>query len=191
MGVFNVTSQPLTELLPLSDFSGIWPSSSYVVRAHSSGKVSRLLVAGHEDSQLSISLDIRGYDVLSAYPVSFFDGKRYGRVAVANLGLLGKMTGCAAITSNDISSLANGRVVVDTRLKALGTLGVYISILPRLSIRDDLMITILGSPIAFETVAISEVDNHILEIDIAKAWKLGNLNAGWSNEVEVKVYFNS
>ena len=153
--------------------------------------MSRLLVAGHEDSQLSISLDIRGYDVLSAYPVSFFDGKRYGRVAVANLGLLGKMTGCAAITSNDISSLANGRVVVDTRLKALGTLGVYISILPRLSIRDDLMITILGSPIAFETVAISEVDNHILEIDIAKAWKLGNLNAGWSNEVEVKVYFNS
>lgn len=148
-------------------------------------------MAGHEDSQLSITLDVRGYEVLSAFPVSFFEGRRYGRIAVANLGLLGKMTGCAAIASSDVSSLANGRVVVDTRLKALGTLGVYISILPKLSIRDDLMITILGYPIAFETVTISEADDHILEIDVAKAWKLGNLNAGWSNEAEVKVYFNS
>jgi hypothetical protein len=34
------------------------------------------------------------------------------------------------------------------------------------------------------------VDQHVLEIDVAAAWKEMDLEPGWSNEVEVKVYIN-
>lgn len=51
------------------------------------------------------------------------------------------------------------------------------------------MITILGQPIPPETVSISEVDPHVLEVDIEKAWEKMELKGGWANEVEVKVYF--
>ena len=40
------------------------------------------------------------------------------------------------------------------------------------------------------TVKVSEVDKHVLEIDVEKAWKELDLESGWSNEVEVKVYLN-
>jgi hypothetical protein len=42
---------------------------------------------------------------------------------IANLGLVGKMSGAAAIVDNKITELPNGRVLLDTNLKALGVLG--------------------------------------------------------------------
>jgi len=42
---------------------------------------------------------------------------------IANLGLLGKMAGAAAVVDNKITKLENGKIVIDTNLKALGVLG--------------------------------------------------------------------
>lgn len=67
-------------------------------------------------------------------------------------------------------------------------LGIYISHLPDLSIQDEFMITIQGQPIPPHTVAVNRMDSHVLDIDIESAWKEMGLEAGWSNEVEVKVY---
>lgn len=53
-----------------------------------------------------------------------------------------------------------------------------------------MIITILGKVIPVHTVKISEADAHVLEIDIETAWKELKLSAGWSNEVEVKIYLN-
>jgi hypothetical protein len=52
-----------------------------------------------------------------------------GRVFVTNLGLVGKMTGAAAIVSTSIELQLNGRIYIDTRLKALGVLGIQHSLL--------------------------------------------------------------
>lgn len=51
------------------------------------------------------------------------------------------------------------------------------------------MATIQGQPIPPHTVIVSKTSSHVLEIDIETAWKEMGLDAGWSNEVEVKVYF--
>jgi hypothetical protein len=119
------------------------------------------------------------------------------------------MAGAAAIVDNRITKLENQKIVIDTNLKALGVLGkefyvpslsgkkvlthligLYISTLPNLSWKDALMITILGKVIPVHTITVSKSDEHVLEIDIEKAWKELQLESGWSNEVEVKIYIS-
>jgi len=70
-------------------------------------------------------------------------------------------------------------------------LGLYISTLPDISFKDDMIIMILGKVVPLSTVKTSKVDSRVLEIDIAAAWKELDLEAGWSNEVEVKIFINS
>jgi hypothetical protein len=67
--------------------------------------------------------------------------------------------------------------------------GIYISTLPKMTIEGDFMATIQGQAIPPETVSVSEADKHVLQVDLEVAWKKMGLKAGWSNEVEVKVYF--
>jgi hypothetical protein len=54
-----------------------------------------------------------------------------------------------------------------------------------------MIITILGKVLPLSTIQNSKIDSHVLEIDIAAAWKELDLEAGWSNEVEVKIFINS
>ena len=79
--------------------------------------------ADHSTALLTASLDIRGYEIFTAFPLATFTGKKHSQIQVSNLGLVGKMTGSAAIVASHISKLENGRILLDTRLKALGVLG--------------------------------------------------------------------
>lgn len=126
VGIFNVSQRPLTELIPLSKFPGVVEAQYYVVRAHTTGLVSRPMQVVDRDSLLPISLGIRGYEILSTYPLRGFVDKKEETTWIANLGLLGKMAGAAAITNNKMTKLENGRILVDTNVKALGTLGQYL-----------------------------------------------------------------
>ncbi|KAK4447603.1 raffinose synthase Sip1 [Podospora aff. communis PSN243] len=189
MGVFNVTSEPITELIHLSRFSGSVPGTEYIIRSHVTGKVSPALKTESSGSVVTVSLGQEGYDVLSAFPLATFEGKTRGRVSVTNLGLVGKMTGCAAILNSRYSVQENGRLLVASNVKALGVVGLYISTLPELSITDDLMASIQGQVIPPRTVSIDDADGRILKIDVETAWNEMGLRSGWSNEVEVKVYF--
>ena len=77
-----------------------------------------------KNSLVNISLGIRGYDILSSYPLrGFVDQEKSETVWIANLGLLGKMSGAAAVVDNRTTKLENGRIFIDTSLKALGVLG--------------------------------------------------------------------
>lgn len=60
-----------------------------------------------------------------------------------------------------------------------------------MSVERDFMVTIQGLPIPPHTVAVDQNDGHVLGIDIQKAWTEMDLSSGWSNEVEVKIYFDS
>ncbi len=140
---------------------------------------------------IRISLGVRGYDILSAYPLrGFVDSNTSSTTWIASLGLLGKMAGAAAIVDNRITKLENGRIVIDVTLKALGVLGLYISTLPDISWQHAMIITILGKVIPVVTVKVSTVDEHVLEVDIERAWRELDLESGWSNEVEVKIHIN-
>ncbi|KAI1103611.1 glycoside hydrolase family 36 protein [Jackrogersella minutella] len=191
LGVFNTSQNPLSELIALACFPGVIPEMEYVVRAHRSGLVTPVIKPDMSTANVAVSLDVRGYDIFTAYPVTQYKSETNGMIFIANLGLVEKMTGAAAITTYQSELLETGRVFFSTQLKALGVLGVYISSLPDMSIARDFMVTIQGQPIPFHTVAIDAADNHVLTIDVETAWKDMGLVAGWSNEVEVKVYFDS
>ncbi|TVY71546.1 putative galactinol--sucrose galactosyltransferase [Lachnellula suecica] len=191
IGVFNVSQRPLTELIPISKFPGVVEAQYYIVRAHSSGLITKPLQVVDASSLVHISLGIRGYDILSSYPLrGFVDEMKNETTWLANLGLIGKMAGAAAIVDNRITKLENGKIVIDTNLKALGILGIYISTLPKISWKDTTIIMILGKVIPVHTVTISKSDEHVLEIDVEAAWKELDLESGWSNEVEVKIYLS-
>jgi hypothetical protein len=143
---------------------------------------------------------VRGYDVLSAYPVyKLMFGEE--AISVAVLGLLGKMTGACAIISSDIHVTENRkRVRIDVSLKALGVLGIWMSDLigkDGKSVDENMLVMILGKVVPRERVVIKDVDfpdsdekstAGILEIDIEGAWKDMALDAGWSNEVRMQIF---
>jgi hypothetical protein len=52
------------------------------------------------------------------------------------------------------------------------------------------MITIQGKVLPVRTISVSKVSEYVLEIDVEKAWEELELDSGWSNEVEVKIYIN-
>ncbi|TGO35100.1 hypothetical protein BHYA_0170g00120 [Botrytis hyacinthi] len=192
IGFFNVSQRPLSELVPLSKFPGVEEAQFYIIRAHSSGAISQPMQVVDPQALIYVSLAVRGYDILSAYPLrGFVDQKNDNTTWIANLGLLGKMAGAAAIVGTKMTKSENGKILIDTNIKALGTLGIYISTLPDVSYEDTLLVTIFGKVVPLHTVSISKTDPHVLEIDTLAAWKELELSGGWSNEVEVKIYINS
>lgn len=125
VGVFNVAPKEVEEIVTLKDFPGT-EEGCYVVRSHVSESLCEPCT--QEDStSICVSLDVKGYDILSAYPVQSFEVSS-GEIQVANLGLLGKMTGAAAIVNTDVYVENAGRIRVWTALKALGTLGECLSL---------------------------------------------------------------
>lgn len=195
LGLFNIQSAEASSIVSLMDFSGIHEDSEgqYIVRAHSSGKISHRM-SPTRDSLVSVVLEPKGWEILTAYPTRSFTlkgshGDNVSRTHVAVLGLLGKMTGAAAVVTSDISVVENGRLRVDISLKALGTLGIYFSDLQNKTIAKNFMVTILGLPIPQNTVWKQGGDNaHVLAIDVLAAWKSMKLDSGWSNEAFVQVF---
>ena len=127
LGVFNISPQPLTEIITLKDFPGT-ENGTYVVRSHIGGRVCDPCTQ-EDSSTICMDLNVKGYDILSAYPVQSFELK-HGTVQIANLGLLEKMTGAAAIVGTDFRVESAGRIRISTALKALGTLGQFGFYLP-------------------------------------------------------------
>ncbi|KAG6056066.1 hypothetical protein E4U32_005916 [Claviceps aff. humidiphila group G2b] len=175
LGVFNVSTRRLNELLPLACFPGVLSSIEYVVRAHTTGKVSDPAFIETPASLTVVSLDVQQYEILCAFPVTPFGGRKYVNGHAGFVGLTAKMTGCAALTAVTIFQSRIGRVDLVCSLRALGVLGVFISTLPSMSIRDDFMVTVRDNPVPLETVRRSETDPRVLEIDLERAWDLMNL----------------
>lgn len=74
---------------------------------------------------LCVSLEVRGYEIFSSYPLrGFVDEKKSETLWLANLGLLGKMSGAAAVVGSKMTKQETGRVVIETNIKAFGVLGM-------------------------------------------------------------------
>ncbi|KAJ5175227.1 Aldolase-type TIM barrel [Penicillium canariense] len=199
LGLFNIHSAQASCMVSLTDFPGIYDDADgqYIIRAHTSGKVTGLMQPLAQDSLVSVILEEKGWEILTAYPTRPFrlrggggsnpPGEAFTHVAI--LGLLGKMTGAAAVVSSDISMTENGRLRFDVHLKALGTLGIYISDLQDRGIADNFMVMILGQPVPQKTVWKEGGENaNVLAIDVLAAWKAMKLDSGWSNEAFVQIF---
>ena len=119
LGIFNINQKRISELLSLREFPGILDSKSYIVRAHTSGKVTSIMDGRSKTASMGMDLGVRGWEIMTAYPLhDLRPGSR-----IANLGLLGQMTGSAAVLSSWIVQDSAGKIVITTTLKALGILG--------------------------------------------------------------------
>ncbi|KAJ5788276.1 hypothetical protein N7457_003266 [Penicillium paradoxum] len=199
LGLFNINSAQASSIVSLMDFPGIHEDSHghYIVRAHSSGKISTRMRPLTQNSLVAVVLEPEGWEILTAYPTCSFTLKGShgcnpsgdGLTHVAVLGLLGKMTGAAAVVTSDISLVENGRLRFDISLKALGTLGIYFSDLQDRTIARNFMVMILGRAVPEETVWIEGGETaNVLAIDVLAAWKAMKLDSGWSNEAFVQVF---
>ncbi|KAL4810936.1 raffinose synthase or seed imbibition protein Sip1-domain-containing protein [Aspergillus unguis] len=198
MGLFNLDGKaspssgdrgPKSGLVRVDEFPGVYDKSGgkqkqkYIVRAHRTGVIKSDLTPS---SVISVSVDegANGWDILTVFPSRQFTFKDI-TTNVAVLGLLGKMTGAAAVVNSDIYIQTNGRLRVDISLKALGVLGVYISELVHWDIDEHFMVLVSGQAVPRKTVW--RENGCVLAVDIEEAWNSLGLEAGWSNEVHVSV----
>ncbi|KAH9863252.1 hypothetical protein IAQ61_009529 [Plenodomus lingam] len=193
LGVFNCTSRTLAEFIGLDAFPGA-EQGMYIIRSHTDGQVTAPTSVETNAAFVHLELPVRGWEILSAFPLQSFrlqrehPGKGPENIAIANLGIIGKMTGAAAIVNTDsYVDRASGRLRIWTSLKVLGTFGLYITDLKQRSIEDDFFAVIFGRPISKECVKVSDECENVLEIDTIKAWEESDSKAGWSNEVAVEV----
>ena len=209
LGCFNVSQRPLYEFVHLSDFRGIEEDDEYTIYSYNTGTLSQPMTLEGRFPIVSLDLDRRGWEILTAYPLRSFtlrgsQGMKDQATRIAVLGLLGKMTGAAALLGSSTEIGETGRLKIKATLKALGVLGkqrlipsvqrkltssgIYISTLQSFSIRDHFIILIYNRAIPIDTVSISKTSTSILEIDVQRAWNEMGLNRGWSNELSVDVF---
>ena len=208
LGCFNVSERPLAEFIRLSDFFGIECGEDYIVRSHTTGELSPPVSKDSQSPAVSLEVGVKGSDILTAYPVRSFTlsgstGLRQEATQVAVLGLLGKMTGAAAVVRSEMRIEDNGRLRLKATTKALGIFGqlklkdhwqiltmkgIYISSLPALVIEEHLLITIYSRAIPLHTVRTSQSSALVLEIDIETAWDEMGLQSSWNNEMTMEVF---
>ena len=193
LGLFNISQRPLSELVNINTFPGIESQQEYIIRTHTTGEISCSMRVDSETPVVSLEVEVKGYEILSAFPLNSISSHASEHseppTSIAVLGLLGKMTGPAAVLSTKVNAAENGRLRISTTLKALGTLGIYISNLHSRSLEKDLLIMISGNVIPVHTVKIAS-EAPVLEIDIEKAWDEMGLEPGWGNEISVEVFVN-
>ena len=191
LALFNVSERPLSELVNLNAFPGVERGDEYVVRSHTTGEVTRPMKLTDKTPVISLEMEVKGYEILSAYPLLALPttpGASSSATKVAVLGLLGKMTGAAAVVRSATRREGNGKLRIELALKALGTLGIYVSTLhdEGKSVEDDVLVLISEKVVPMRTVTIAE-QAPVLQVDVEKAWEEMGLEAGWSNEIRVLV----
>ncbi|KAL8686230.1 MAG: hypothetical protein Q9218_007255 [Villophora microphyllina] len=152
---------------------------------------------GDDLAVVDLALETKGWAILSAYPLRTFTlpgsqgiPKEGAGTDVAVLGLMGKMTGAAAVVGTPETRIqSNGQLRISVSLKVLGVLGVYVSALGTWEggFGEHVMVLMKERAVPAHTVSVLSRDKRVLEIDVEKAWEEMGLQAGWGNEVEIVV----
>jgi len=127
LGCFNVSERQLCELVHLNDFRGIEPGEDYLIGSFTTGELSPTMTLESEFPMVSLELEVKGWEILTAYPLQSFTLRGSQSIKdttkLAVLGLMGKMTGAAAVVRSSMQIEETGRLRVKAGLKALGVLG--------------------------------------------------------------------
>lgn len=179
LGLFNCVQRPLAELVRLEEFPGT-EEGTYILRSFA-GAVTKPMRRGERGAFVGVYVGVQGWDIISAHPVRSVDD-----VGVAFLGLIGKMTGIAALTGMDAyTEKESGRLRLWVSLKVLGVVGFWISSLASISIDEDVMVLLGGAPVPRDVVS---KEGCVLQVDMETAWQRMGVDPGWSNEVSIEVF---
>jgi hypothetical protein len=197
LGLFNIAAGESSCLVSLVDFPGVPVDSDleYVVYAHNTRALSRPSNPSDRAALVSVCLEPKGWEILTAIPVQLFSlPAAEDPIRIAILGLLGKMTGITGVINSHVSVLPTGRLRMDISLRAIGTLGIYVSNLEKKTVEDNFMVMLTGRAVPVHTVEkktlggpSSTGSSEVLAIDVLAAWKEMGLDSGWGNEVTVQV----
>ena len=135
LGVFNVSQAPLSELVMLREFAGVEEEQDYVVRAHTTGEITEPLRLTDALPLVSLFLEPKSWEILTAYPLLAIENPAATSTSsnvtnIALLGLLGKMSGAAAILSSTIEEHPSKRMRISATMKALGVIGRSFQAIP-------------------------------------------------------------
>jgi hypothetical protein len=111
---------------------------------------------------------------------------------VAVLGLMGKMTGGAAILATAVSATQEGGAHISTELKALGVLGLWVSGLESLSTSSVVRVMMAGKKLdekwtRVERISGGEESAALVEIDLLGAWRHMGLRGASGDVLDVEV----
>lgn len=124
LGVFQTSDSRDSSVIPLQDFRGVSRDRSYIVRAFTTGVVSKPLEFTETSTpKVLASSGPKGYEIYSAYELQQFDTENYGVISVASLGLVQKMAGAAAVIDSSIKR--DSKITAVAKLKALGVAGMF------------------------------------------------------------------
>lgn len=224
MGLFNMWDGERSALIPITKIPGIEAvelddglesnaqitgRKKWIVRSHVNRTISGPIaptIPPRGDTLLECTLPVRGYDIWTALPIHGPFSLQSSQPEVAVIGLLGKMTGACAIVEGSFTMVENEqRLKVHVQLKALGTLGVWVSDGANRKV-EDLLVVMKAQVVPQERVKITtegikasgseqeqekaeaESQRGLIEIDVEGAWNDLKLDAGWNNEVGVEIY---
>ena len=209
LGLFNVSQRPILEFIHLKEFPGVSEKTNtkFIIRSHTTSQISSPMSLRDTSPLVHLTLETKGYDILTAYPVHTFflsqeaEGEASSSsslsppsISISPLGFLGKMTGAAALTSISLALTEQPpqyrRLHAQISLKALGVLGVWIQDLLERKV-EDMMVVIRGQAVPVECVskgAEEGEEQSVLKIDVERAWREMMLKPGWGNEILVEVF---
>ena len=130
VGLFNIAEKEKHAMVPVSEFPGVEEGGEVLVRSHQTGQIFGPLKVEKGQSKVNledlvqVKLDVRGWEILTAYPVQKVKTKDGHEASLAVLGLMGKMSGAAAVTRCEVQATAEGSSI-KIGLKALGSLGIW------------------------------------------------------------------
>lgn len=170
MGVFNMSTKTHAEFLPLIEFLNFKANGiEYALRSHVTGNIIVPLSGASTRSLVKLELGHRGYDLLSLYPLLPLHGGRQ----IAVLGLLGKMSGPAAVIGIDLKA---DDKIVSTRLRALGSFGLFMTGPGDGENPAFTTITLCGKRITDAFQAVEHMSSGVLlKLDLEGAWKESSL----------------
>lgn len=166
MGVFNMSTQTHVEFLPLAEFLSFKAEGiEYALRSFVTGNIVAPLSGASGRSLVKLQLGHRGYDILTLYPLLLLDGRR----KIAVLGLLGQMSGAAAVIGIDVKA---SEATVSTKIKAIGSFGLFVMGQEDGEKFPAGTATLCGKRIPDAYQHVEDVKNGLLlKLDLEGAWK--------------------
>ncbi|KAH6653197.1 raffinose synthase or seed imbibition protein Sip1-domain-containing protein [Truncatella angustata] len=168
LGTFNVSDRALSEILDIKDFPGVDPAKEYLVTSNSGIIGNSLKVDGQ--SLILVNLEPSSYEFLCAYPLTTLTNPQSETtIHVATLGVREKLLGAAAILDTNFS-IEKGLLGFRVVLKVLGALDLYISDLPRRTIKEGTCNLTLQGRIVTPSIQTIRVTDRILRLDLESIW---------------------
>ena len=202
LGVFNVGQTNLSVLVSASDLAAVgktsWKQDADVVLfSHRTQKiVGPIRLAGSlpfsstAHSLIQIDLGPRTCDILSGFETNRLSCPK-GEVQVAILGLMGKMTGAAAVISSEAKTQGDKGIAVDVRLKALGKLGVWVHGLKleagNIKLASKGQSIPGGELIGVEEVFDGKADSYLLHIDMLRVEPLSKFKTDTLGFIDLEI----